>query len=100
MATTSKQMFNGAASLTNTTLYTVPSATTSVVTEIIASNTSSSAASFTINLNNNAVASSVTVPGNSMSIIDMKQVLTTTQTIKGSASATTINFFISGIEIA
>jgi hypothetical protein len=30
----------------------------------------------------------------------MKQVLATTKTIKGLASATTINFHISGVEIA
>jgi len=33
-------------------------------------------------------------------VIPLKQVLATTQTIKGGASATTINLHISGVEIS
>jgi hypothetical protein len=34
------------------------------------------------------------------SVIDIKQTLNATQTITGGASATTINFHISGVEIS
>ena len=37
---------------------------------------------------------------NGVSAIDIKQVLAATNTISGSASATTVNFHISGVEIA
>jgi hypothetical protein len=99
MATTSKAMFRGAASTSNTTLYTVPSSTTAVVTDIVVTNTAGSSGTFTLNLNGAALASGVTLPANGITNLSIKQVLATTQTISGSASATSINFHISGVEI-
>jgi hypothetical protein len=100
MATTSKQMFIGAASVSDTSLYTVPSSTTSVVTEIVVANTAGTAATFTLNLKGTAIAGSTAIAANSTTVIDIKQVLNATETITGSASATTVKFFISGVEIA
>ena len=100
MATTSKALFRGAASTSNTTLYTVPSATTTVVTNIVVTNTASSAATFDLSLDDVKTAQGVSVAANSITVIDLKQVLATTKTIKGLASATTVNFHISGVEIA
>ena len=101
MATTTKQMFNGAATATTTTqLYAVPSATTAVVTNIVVSNTSGSAQTFTIGLGGTSLATTVSIGANSIATFDMKQVLTASQTITGGASATSVNFFISGVEIA
>lgn len=100
MATTSKALFRGAATTTvGTTLYTVPSATTTVVTSIVVTNTSASAGTFTLALNGTALATAIAVGGNDSTVIDIKQPLTATQTITGGASATTINFHISGVEI-
>lgn len=101
MATTSKQMFNGAASTSSTTLYTAPSSSgaVAVVTNIIVANTAGTAATYTLNLGGNAIATTVTVGAYDSAIIDLKQVLTASQTITGLASATTVNFFISGVEI-
>jgi len=45
-------------------------------------------------------ATLIAVGGNDSTVIDIKQVLTATQTITGGASATTINFHISGVEIS
>jgi len=101
MATTSKALFRGAATTTvGTTLYTVPSATTTVVTSIIVTNTSASAGTFTMALGGTNLATTVAVGGNDSTVIDLKQTLTATQTITGGASATSINFHISGVEIA
>lgn len=101
MATTSKTLFRGAATTTvGTTLYTVPSATTTVVTSILITNTSATAGSFTLGLGGTNLATTVTVGGLDTTIIDLKQTLTATQTITGGASATTINFHIAGVEIA
>ena len=100
MAVTSKVLARTAAATSNTTLYTVPASTTAIVTNIAVTNTASSSATFTINLNSIALFSSVPVDANSTVTIDLKQVLTTTQTITGSASATTVNFHISGVEVA
>lgn len=100
MAVTSKTLFRGAASTSSTTLYTVPSSTTTVVTDIVIANTASSTATYELLLNDVVLAKTVTVGANDSTIIQLKQPLATTQTIKGLASATTVNFHISGVEIA
>jgi hypothetical protein len=100
MATTSKVLFRGAASTSSTTLYTTPSATTTIVTNIVVANTASTAATFTILLDDFEIQKDSTVPANSTAYIDLKQVLVATDTIKGLASATTVDFHISGVEIA
>lgn len=100
MATTSKALFRGAASTSSTTLYTVPSSTTTIVTDIVVTNTAGTAGNFTLLFDDVSISSTVTVGAYDSTIISLKQVLATTKTIKGSASATTINFHISGVEIA
>jgi hypothetical protein len=100
MATTTKALFRGAAATSSTTLYTVPASTTAVVTNIVVTNTAASDASYTLLLDDVSIATTVTVGGLDSSIIDLKQVLATTKTIKGFASATTVNFHISGVEIS
>jgi hypothetical protein len=100
MATVSKALFRGAASTSSTTLYTVPASTTTVVTNIAVTNTVTGDATFTLLLDDVSIATTVTVGGFDTTVIDLKQVLATTKTIKGLASAVTVNFHISGVEIA
>ena len=100
MATVSKALFRGAAATSSTTLYTVPSATTAVVTDIVVTNTAGSAGTFTILLDDVSIATTVSVGAYDSTVISLKQVLATAKTIKGLASATTINFHISGVEIS
>lgn len=105
MANTAKVLFRGAATTTLTTnLYTVPSATTTVITSIAVANTAASSGTFTLSIgpagSEVALFDSVTIAADTTTIIDLKQVLTATQVIDGGASATTINFHISGMEIA
>jgi hypothetical protein len=101
MPQTSKALFRGAATTTTTTLlYTVPASTTTVVTDIVVTNTAGSAGTFTISLNDVSIATTVSVGAFDSTVIPLKQVLATTQTVKGGASATTINFHISGVEIS
>lgn len=104
MATTTKVLARTAAATTNTTLYTVPnSSTLAIVTNIVATNTAASAATFTINIDGVALLSGVSLAANSSAFFDLKQVIpanATPKTISGSASAVTVNFHISGVEIA
>jgi hypothetical protein len=101
MAVTSKALFRGAATTTlTTTLYTVPSATTAVVTNIVVTNTAASAATFDLSLNGVKLADTTAIAADSIATFDIKQVISATQTIQGGASATTVNFHISGVEIA
>jgi ABC-type xylose transport system substrate-binding protein len=101
MATLSKALFRGAATTTvGTTLYTVPAATTTVVTDIVVTNTTGTEGTFTLGLAGTSLATTVAVAGNDSTVISLKQVLATTNTITGGASAVTINFHISGIELS
>lgn len=100
MPTTTKVLFRGAASTSSTTLYTVPSATTTVISNIVVTNTAGSGGTFTLSLNGTSIATAVAVAANDSVTIDLKQVLAATHTITGLASATTINFHISGVEIS
>lgn len=101
MANTPKVLFRGAATTTTTTtLYTVPSATTTVVTDIVVTNTAGTSGTFTMALAGTSIATTVTVGAYDSTVIPVKQVLVATNTIQGGASATTINFHISGVEIA
>lgn len=101
MATTTKPLFRGAATTTTSTLlYTVPSATTTVVSNIAVTNTAGSAYTFTLSLNNIDLHTATTIAANSTVYIDLKQVLTAAQTIKGGASNASVMFHISGVEVS
>lgn len=100
MATTTKALARAAAATSSTTLYTVPSSTTAVVTNIAVTNTAGTAGTFSLLLDDVALHTTTAIAANSTVYVDLKQVLATGKTIKGSASATTINFHISGVEIA
>ena len=104
MAVTSKALARTAAATSNATLYTVPTtSTTTIITNIVVTNTATSAGTFTINFDGVAALSSVAIAASSSAFFDLKQTLpanATPKTISGSASATTINFHISGVEIA
>lgn len=101
MATTPKVLFRGAATTTtSTTLYTVPAGTTAVITNIVVTNTAGTDGTYTMALDDVNIATTVGVTANDSTVLDIKQVLGAGETIKGGASATTVNFHISGVEIA
>ena len=100
MATVTKALARTAAATSSTTLYTVPASTTAVVTNIAVCNNASSAATFTILLDDIELQKDSAIAANSTAYIDLKQVLATTKTIKGLASAVTVDFHISGVEIS
>ena len=105
MAVVSKSLFRGAATTTTTTtLYTVPnSSTTTVVTNVAVTNTAASAGTFTLTIDSVDIFTTASIAANTTVLLDLKQVIpanATPKTIKGGASATTVNFHISGVEIA
>lgn len=99
MATASKVLFRGAAATTSTTLYTTPSGSTAVVTNIVICNPTGSAITASMLLNDIDILGGVSISANSTFSFDLKQVLPATQTIKGLASSTSADFHISGVEI-
>jgi len=100
MATVTKALARTAAATSSTTLYTVPSSTTTVVSNIVVTNSAASAATFTITLDGVDLFKDAAIAANSTAMFDLKQVLATTKIIAGLASATTVRFHISGVEIA
>jgi len=99
MATTPAVLYRGAAATSSTTLYTVPASTTAIVTNIVVANTAGTAATFTISLNGTVIIPAASIAANTTVFFDLKQVLTTGQLIAGFASATTVNFSISGVAL-
>jgi hypothetical protein len=97
MSTTPAVLYRGAAATSSATLYTVPASTTAIVTNILVTNTAGTAATFTISFDGTVVIPAASIAANSTALFDMKQVLATTKLIAGFASATTVNFSISGV---
>ena len=100
MATVTKALARTAAATSSTTLYTVPSATTTVVTNIVICNPTASAVTASMTINAIDLLGSVSIAANSSAFFDLKQVIPATQVIAGSASSTSVDFHISGVEIS
>jgi hypothetical protein len=105
MPVTPKVMFRGAATTTTaTTLYTVPASPVyAIVTNIVVTNTAATAGTFTLGIDGIPFASATSIGANSIAVLDIKQVIpaaATPKTITGGASATTISYHISGVEVS
>jgi hypothetical protein len=104
MANTFKVIYRGATPVVSptsaSTVYTVPSATTTLITNIVVSNSDTTARTYSIFLNNIGLAVESTVPPRDSVIIDAKQVLVATNTVRLVASNANVSFHISGLEIS
>ncbi len=95
MALAAALLFRGAAATTSATLYTA--GTNTIVTEIFITNTAAAAATATLSFNGVVVVPASSVPANGFLRIAMNGYLPGGQLIAGMASATTVNFHISGV---
>jgi hypothetical protein len=100
MPTVTKALARTAAATSSTTLYTVPAATTTVVSNIVICNPTGSAVTASMTINAIDLLGSVSIAANSSAFFDLKQVIPATQVIAGSASSTSVDFHISGVEIS
>lgn len=101
MATATPALFyRGAAATSSTTLYTVPSNTTSVLTDIVVSNTSTDQQYVTITVDGINIIPTVPISANQVLNFQFKTVIGTTKVIAGYASSTGVKFHISGVETA
>jgi hypothetical protein len=100
MANIAKALVRAAAATSSATLYTVPSSTTTVVTNIVVTNSAATAGTFTITLDGVDLFKTCAIAANTTAMFDVKQVLATTKIIAGFASAVTVSFHISGMEIS
>ena len=92
-------LYRGAAATSSTTLYTSPNSCAIEIENVVVTNTATSSATYTLNFGGVAIASAVSIPANTTHYIDLSQVLYDTQTITGLASATSVNFHISGSDV-
>jgi hypothetical protein len=99
MPNTFKTLYRGAATTSSTTLYTVPAATSTLISTILVTNTSGSNQTYTLTLDGVSIATTTLVPSNDTAVLEIKQHLGTAKVIAGLASAITVNFHITGIEI-
>jgi hypothetical protein len=99
MATTIKNFGRGAFATSSATLYTVPSSTTSVVTNILVTNKDVVPQTFTILFDGIEAIADSTIEANSVVIFDLKQALATTKIIAGFASSTDVKYHITGAEL-
>lgn len=102
MAVSPVVFYRGAAATSSTTLYTAGSTEKDIITNIAITNTSGSAQTATITIDGIAYVSGITVAANSTTAIDLKQPMISSGTgkiIAGFASATTVNFHITGVTL-
>jgi hypothetical protein len=103
MATLPKAFARGSFATSVADIYIVPtSTTTSIVTNIVVANTTNTQQNFTLLLDDVEVFNTTPIAGNSTVSIDLKQVLdasTSLKKITGFATATTVKYHISGIEL-
>jgi hypothetical protein len=100
MAVVSKVLFRGAASTSSTTLYTTPSGSTAVLTNIVICNPTTAAVTASLTIDSVDVLGSVAIAANSSAFFDLKQVVPDGDIIAGQASSTSVDFHLSGVEIS
>ena len=100
MAVTPTLFYRGAAATSSATLYTVPSATTAVLTDIVVSNTSSSQQYVTMTVDGVNILPTVPISANTVITIQPKTVIPTGDIVAGYASSADVKFHVSGVEIA
>lgn len=98
MAVTPTLFYRGAAATSSATLYTVPSATTAVLTDIVISNTSSNQEYVTMTVDGINILPTVPVSANTVINLQPKTVIAATKILAGYASSTSVKFHISGVE--
>lgn len=100
MAATPTLFYRGAASTSSATLYTVPSSTTSVLTDIVVSNTSSDQQYVTITIDGVNIVPTVPVSAKQVVNLQFRTVIPTGDIIAGYASSADVKFHLSGVEVA
>jgi hypothetical protein len=104
MATITKALARGSFGTSLADLYTVPTTgTTSIVTNIVVTNSSSGSATFYLLLDGVELFANTQLEPYGTLTVDIKQVLdanSTPKKIKGYANSTNVRYHISGVEIS
>lgn len=95
-----KRLSRTSLTVSEATLYTTPASTSTVVTNILLTNTANAATTCTIKFGTVEALSNVSVAANGVLAIDIKQTLEASEAISGFASATGVKIHISGMEVS
>lgn len=98
MPATPALFYRGSAATSSATLYTVPSSTTSVLTDIVVSNTSADQQYVTMTVDGVNILPAVPISANTVINLQPKTVMATTKILAGFATSTDVKFHISGVE--
>ena len=99
MAVTPTLFYRGSAATSSATLYTVPSSTTAVLTDIVVSNTSSSQQYVTMTVDGVNILTTVPISANTVITIQPKTVIPTGDIVAGYATSADVKLHVSGVEI-
>jgi len=99
MAATPTLFYRGSAATSSATLYTVPASTTSVLTDIVVSNTSSSQQYVTMTVDGINILPTVPISANTVITIQPKTVIPTGDIVAGYATSADVKLHVSGVEI-
>ncbi|QPB09931.1 hypothetical protein CPT_Sitrop_016 [Streptomyces phage Sitrop] len=100
MANTPKALFRGNTTTTLATVYTVPTSTTAIVTNIVIANSSTTASTVLIQLDGINILPTMSVPGNGIFTLDIAQPMNAAGTVKVQGSTTTCAVHIAGVEVS
>jgi hypothetical protein len=100
MATTLKALARGSFGTSSATLYTVPSSTTTVLSNVSICNTTDASINFFILLDGVELFSTTSIAAYTTVVIDIKQALAAAKIIAGYASASGVRYHLSGAEIS
>jgi hypothetical protein len=100
MAATPALFYRGAAATSSGTLYTVPSNTTSVLTDVVVSNTSDTQQYVTMTIDGINIIPTVPISASQVLNFQFRTVIPTGDVIAGYASSTGVKFHLSGVETA
>lgn len=100
MPLTVKALSRGSFATSSATLYTVPSSTTGIVTNISVCNTTGSSISFYIIVDGVALFSNASINQYTTIVIDLKQAISATKVITGYADQVGLTYHITGTEIS
>ena len=94
-----KKIYRGTVGTSEGTLFTTGASAQVVVTNILLTNTTSTAVTATVKFGTTEVLSGVSVSANGVLAIDIRQALDSLETISAFASATGVRAHISGMEV-
>jgi hypothetical protein len=100
MTTTLKALARGSFATSSATLYTVPSSTTAVLSNVSICNTTDASINFFILLDSVDLFATAAIAPYTTVVIDIKQALAATKIIAGYASAVGVKYHLSGAEIS